>query len=74
MDMRICTWNVKSLYLSGLLTRVAREVAKHKLNLVGVEGVRWEKEGTLSAGDYIFSVEEETKIINGEQVFLYTTE
>ena len=30
-------------------------------------------EGTVRAGDYVFSMEKETKIINGEQDFLYIT-
>jgi hypothetical protein len=29
-------------------------VARYKLGLVGVQEVRWEKEGTVGAGDYIF--------------------
>ena len=31
----------------------AREFARYKLDLVGVQ-VRWEKEGTVNAGDYSF--------------------
>jgi len=36
---------------------------------VGVQDVRWDKEGTVRAGDFIFSMEKETKIINWEQDF-----
>ena len=32
----------------------ARELARYKLDLVGVQEVRWEKEGTVKAGDYSF--------------------
>jgi hypothetical protein len=32
----------------------ARELAKYKLDLVGVEEVRWDKGGTVRAGDYVF--------------------
>jgi exonuclease III len=53
-DMRIGTWNVRSLYRAGSLTATARELAKYKLDLVGVQEVRWEKEGTVRAGDYNF--------------------
>jgi len=56
---------------------VARELARHKLDLVCVQEVRWEKGGTIRAGDYIyifFFIEKEMKIINLEQDFLYTTE
>ena len=32
----------------------ARELARYKLDLVGVQEVRWEKEGTAKAGNYSF--------------------
>ena len=32
----------------------ARELARYKLDLVRVQEVRWEKEGTVKAGDYSF--------------------
>jgi hypothetical protein len=40
--MTFGTWIVRSLYRSGSLTAVARELARYKLDLVGVEEVRWE--------------------------------
>jgi len=63
--MRFDTWNVRSLYRAGSLTAAARELARCKLDLVGVQEVRWDKGGTVRAGDSnFFSVEKETKIIN----------
>jgi hypothetical protein len=35
--MRFGTWNVRSLYRSGSLMTVARELARCKLDLVGVQ-------------------------------------
>jgi hypothetical protein len=32
----------------------ARELARYKLDLVGVLEVRWDKEGTVKVGDYSF--------------------
>ena len=32
----------------------ARELARYKLDLVGVQEERWEKVGTVKAGDYSF--------------------
>ena len=32
----------------------ARELATYKLDLVGMQEVRWKKEGTVKAGDYSF--------------------
>ena len=52
----------------------ARELARYKLDLVGVQEVRWDKEGTVRAGDYNFFNGKEMKIINWGQDSLYTTE
>ena len=38
--MRFSTWNVRSLYRSGSLTTAAKELARCKLDLVGVQEVR----------------------------------
>jgi exonuclease III len=52
--MKIGTWNVRSLYRAGSLKAAARELAKYKLDVVGVQEVRWDKGGTVRAGDYDF--------------------
>jgi hypothetical protein len=70
--MKFGTWIVRSLYKSEPLTTVARDLARYKLDLVGVQQVRWYKGGHVRAGDYIFSMEKETNIIDWEQNFLYT--
>ena len=44
-DMRLGTWNVMSLHSSESLTTVVRELGKYKLDLVGVQEVKWEKGG-----------------------------
>jgi hypothetical protein len=36
---------------------------------VGVQEVRWDKGGTVRAGDYMLSTEKKTKIFNWEQEF-----
>jgi exonuclease III len=43
----------KELYRVGSLRTVSRELARHKLDLVGVQ-VRWEEGGTEPAGEYTF--------------------
>jgi hypothetical protein len=43
--MRFGVWNVGSLYSVGLLIAAARELARYKLDLLGVQEVRWDKEG-----------------------------
>jgi hypothetical protein len=42
-DIRFGTWNVRSLYRSGSPTTGAKELARDKLHLVGVQEVRWDK-------------------------------
>jgi exonuclease III len=54
MDMKFGTWNVRSLYRSGSLKMVARELGKYKLDLVGMQEVRWDKGSTERAEDYTF--------------------
>ena len=52
--MRFGTWNVRSLYRADSLTAAARELARYKLDLVGVQEVRWDNGGTVRAGGYTF--------------------
>jgi endonuclease/exonuclease/phosphatase family metal-dependent hydrolase len=54
MDMRFGTWISRSLDRRGSLKPVARELGKYKLDLVGVQEVRWEKGGTKRAQDHKF--------------------
>jgi exonuclease III len=70
--MKFGTWNVRSLCRAGLLKAVARELGKYKLDLVGVQELRWEKGGTERAERIIhFSVEKGMKIINYGQFFVH---
>jgi hypothetical protein len=43
-----------SLYRAGSLKTVAEEIPKYKLDLVGVQEVRWDRGGTKPAGKYTF--------------------
>ena len=42
------------LYSAGSLIAVVRELARYKLDSVGVQEVRWDKGDMLRAGDYNF--------------------
>jgi hypothetical protein len=76
MDMRFSTSNVRSLYRSGSLKTVAaRKLGKYKLDLVGVQEVRWDKGGTERVEDYTFRYEagnEDNQL--GTDFFLYIGE
>jgi hypothetical protein len=70
--MKFGTWNERSLYWVSPLTAVARELARYKLDLVGVQEVRWD---TVRAGDYnFFLCKKETKSSIDNRIFLYATE
>jgi hypothetical protein len=48
-DMRFGTWNIRSLCRVGTIKSVVGELEKYKLDLVGVQEVRWEGEGYQAA-------------------------
>jgi hypothetical protein len=50
MDIRFGTWNVRSICRAGSLRAVGEEISKYKLDLVGVQVVRWDGGGTERAG------------------------
>jgi exonuclease III len=52
--MRFGMWNVRSLNRAGSLKEAARELARYKFNLVGVQEIRWDKEGTVRGKDCNF--------------------
>jgi hypothetical protein len=54
MGMRFGRWNVRSFYKAGSLMRVSRELSRYRLDLVGVQEVRWEGSGTVPAREYTF--------------------
>ena len=53
-DMRFGTWIVRILYRTGSFMAAAKEWAGYKLDLVSMQVVRWDREGTVRAGDYNF--------------------
>jgi len=52
--MRFSTWNVRRSYRSGSLTAATRELARYKVDLVGVQVVKWDQGGMVRARNYIF--------------------
>jgi hypothetical protein len=51
---RFGLWNVRNLYRVGSLMTVSRELSRYKLDLVGVQEVRWEGGGIEPVGEYTF--------------------
>ena len=48
-EIRFGTCSVRSLYSVGSLTAAARELARYKLDLEGVQEVRWDSGGMVRA-------------------------
>ena len=63
----------ESAYIRATYDRRQR-INEVYIRLLGALEVRWDKGGTVRAGDYILFVRKEKKIINWEQDFFYTTE
>jgi hypothetical protein len=57
MDMRFGICNVESLYGAGSLVTVAKELSKDKLDLVGVQEVRWDSSDPKQQANIHFSME-----------------
>jgi len=58
--MRFGSWNVSR---SDALKTVASKLAKYNLDLVALQQVRWDTEGSQPADSYHFSMEIEMLII-----------
>ena len=44
-EMKLGTWNVRSVYRAGSFKAAARELARYQVGVVGVHEVRWDKRG-----------------------------
>jgi hypothetical protein len=52
--MRFGTWNVRSLCRVGSIKSIVGKLENYKLNLVGIQEVRWKVEGYQIADNYTF--------------------
>ena len=57
--MRFSMSNVLSLYRTGGVTLVVQELAKYRLELLGVQEVRLGGNGISPIDDYLFTMEKE---------------
>ena len=66
--MRCGTLNVRGQYREGSFTAAARELARYKLDLVGVQEVRWDKRAQEGQGINFFYGKGKKKI--GNRIFI----
>ena len=54
-NIRLATWNVRTMYASGTAAQVAREMKRYKLGLLGLSETRWLESGQmrLASGEQI---------------------
>jgi exonuclease III len=64
MNMRPGRWNVRGLYRAGSLMSVAKEVSKYKLDIVGVQEVRWAEVALNQQTNIHFCMERGMRITN----------
>jgi hypothetical protein len=58
MDMTFGTWNVRSMYRASSFRALKEDISEYKLDLVGVQEVRWDGSGTAPAGEYTVTCRE----------------
>ncbi|XP_018339777.1 PREDICTED: craniofacial development protein 2-like [Trachymyrmex septentrionalis] len=51
-DIKVGTWNVRSLYRPGAFQSMVGEVEKYGVEVVALQETRWAGEGSLNAGSY----------------------
>lgn len=62
-DMRICTWNVRTLYREGAVYALADVLEKYKADITALQEVRWNGKGvtTTPKGDALYYSCHETR-------------
>ena len=51
-QIKISTWNVRSLYQKGKLKNVKLEMGRLKVQILGISETRWTKSGSFRTEDY----------------------
>jgi hypothetical protein len=71
IDIRFGTRNIRSLYRAVSLITVSRELSRYRIDIVGVQVVRWDGSGTVPAREYTFSMERGMRTMNWVQDFVH---
>jgi len=71
MEKGHVVWYVErdELYRSGSITAEVRELARYKLDLLGVQGFRWKEWGTVRVVDGFFLLKRKRNLSTGNRTF-----
>lgn len=70
--MKIGNCNVRTLYRSGSIAQVAREMTSRNIDVMGISETHWTEQGKMQLTEGLklsFTPEEMTKIIEKEMVY-----
>ena len=51
-DLRICTWNVRSLNKPGAVTQLEKVLRKYKTDITALQEMRWTDQGSTNLSSY----------------------
>ncbi|XP_055385015.1 uncharacterized protein LOC129614453 [Condylostylus longicornis] len=53
-DLRLATWNIQTLLQAGKMQEIARETLKYGIDILALQEVRWQGNGTIKKSQYTF--------------------
>ena len=53
-EMKVATWNVRTLFQSGKLENLRKETVRYNINIMGVSKVRWKGAGNITTDKHTF--------------------
>ena len=72
-DLRIATWNVRTMHSAGKLHNIEQEIRALSLDVLGVSEVRWTEAGEVSRENYKFLYSGGDSHVHGVGMFLATS-
>lgn len=71
-EIRVATWNVRSLFQAGKLNNVTQEMKRLNINILGLSEVRWPGSGSCAAegGTFYYSGNDDRDHYNGVGIIL----
>ena len=51
-DLRIATWNIRTMLAPGRMEEIGRELIKHKYDITAIQETRWKGQGEIKKKEY----------------------